>query len=115
MCTLIEESEVLQCEVDILRTLAGQHYCLFLVAVYETPRMIFMVTEYCSGGEMMEYVANQEEDLRTDDVSRIAFQMLDAVNHCAKHNIIHRDIKPENIMIDEKVIHFTKLGIYETY
>jgi serine/threonine protein kinase len=90
--------EVLQCEVDILRTLAGQHCCLGLVAVYETPRLIFMVTEFCSGGEMMTYVANQEEDLRTDDVSRIAFQMLDAVNHCAKHNIIHRDIKPENIM-----------------
>lgn len=49
---------------------------------------------------MMEYVSKQEEDLRTDDVSRIAFQMLDAVNHCAQHNIIHRDIKPENVMFE---------------
>lgn len=85
-------------EVEILRTLKGEHHCMKLMNVYETVRAIFMVTEYCAGGEMMEYISKQEEDLRTDDVSRIAFQMLDAVNHCATHNIIHRDIKPENIM-----------------
>jgi serine/threonine protein kinase len=90
--------EVLQGEVAMLRTLNGEHFCLGLMAVYETPRAIYMVTEHCAGGEMMEYISKQEEDLRTDDVSRIAFQMLDAVNHCAKHDIIHRDIKPENVM-----------------
>ena len=46
----------------------------------------------------MEYVAKQKEDLRTEDVSRIAYQMLDAVDHCSKNKIIHRDIKPENAM-----------------
>lgn len=90
--------EIIQAEVEILRTLNGEHYCMELKGVYETPRAIFMVTEYCAGGEMMEYVSKQEEDLRTDDVSRIAFQMLDAVNHCAVNNIIHRDIKPDKLM-----------------
>lgn len=85
-------------EVDMLRKLNGEHYCMKLMNVYETARAIFMVTEYCAGGEMMEYVSKQDEDLRTDDVSRVAFQLLDAVNHCAKHSIIHRDIKPENVM-----------------
>lgn len=92
------KAEILQCEVEILRTLNGEHYCMALKSVYETSRSIFVVTEYCAGGEMMEYISKQEEDLRTDDVSRIAFQMLDAVNHCAQNNIIHRDIKPENLM-----------------
>ena len=36
--------------------------------------------------------------LRTEDVSRISYQLWSAVNHCAKHNVMHRDIKPENIM-----------------
>ncbi len=87
--------EVLVCEIEILRTLNGQHFCMALKSVYETARAIFVVTEYCAGGEMMEYVSKQEEDLRTDDVSRVAFQMFDAVNYCAQNNIIHRDIKPE--------------------
>jgi serine/threonine protein kinase len=90
--------EILQGEIAMLRALGGEHYCMKLIAVYETSRTIHMVTEYCAGGEMMEYVSKQEEDLRTDDVSRIAFQLLDAVNHCAQHDIVHRDLKPENIM-----------------
>eukprot|EP00934_Nitzschia_sp_Nitz4_P003188 Nitzschia sp. Nitz4//scaffold81_size91200//84479//86307//NITZ4_005003-RA/size91200-snap-gene-0.26-mRNA-1//1//CDS//3329558761//3178//frame0 len=90
--------EVLQGEIEMLRTLNGNHFCMAVKGVYETPRTILLVTEFCGGGEMMEYISKQEDDLRTDDVSRIAFQLLDAVNHCAQHNIIHRDIKPENVM-----------------
>jgi serine/threonine protein kinase len=66
---------------------------------------------------MMEYVAHrcdssQENtaatngshvhDLRTEDVSRISYQLLSAVAHCAKHQVIHRDIKPENTMFVDK-------------
>lgn len=89
--------EVLKAECEILQTLAGEHYCLKLIAIYETPKLIYIVTELCAGGEMMEYVSKQV-NLRTEDVSRIAFQLLSAVNHCASHNIIHRDIKPANSM-----------------
>ncbi|KAL3904705.1 MAG: hypothetical protein SGILL_009963, partial [Bacillariaceae sp.] len=90
--------EVLQREVNILRKLEGREYCLKMVAVFETPRAIYLVTDFCAGGDTFQYVSKQEEDLRTDDVSRVAFQLLSAVKHCAVHNIIHRDIKPENIM-----------------
>jgi len=60
-----------------------------------------MITEYCEGGEMMPYLSKAFQDtggLRTEDVSRISYQLWSAVNHCAKHNVIHRDIKPENVM-----------------
>jgi calcium/calmodulin-dependent protein kinase I len=93
--------EVLAAEIEILRVLQGKHYCLFMVAIYETRSVLYMVTEFCAGGEMMEYVAAQSEDLRTEDVSRISFQLLSAVDHCAKHGIIHRDIKPENCMFQD--------------
>lgn len=90
--------EVLRREVDILRKLGGKQFCLAVHAVYETPRVIYLVTELCAGGDMFQYVSRREEDLRTDEVSRIAYQLLSAVDHCAKNNIINRDIKPENIM-----------------
>jgi serine/threonine protein kinase len=63
--------------------------------------MIYMITEHCEGGEMMPYLSKAFQDtggLRTEDVSRISYQLWSAVNHCAKHNVIHRDIKPENVM-----------------
>ena len=90
----------MQAECGILRALAGKQYCLDLVAIFETPKVLLMVTEYCSGGEMMEYVSKQEE-LRTEDASRIAFQLLSAVHHCATKNVLHRDIKPENTMFKD--------------
>jgi calcium-dependent protein kinase len=85
----------------MLRTLEGKHHCLRLLGVYETNKSIYVVTELCAGGEMMEYVSRQEE-LRTEDVSRIVYQLLDAVHHCASHGIIHRDVKPENVMFCHK-------------
>lgn len=88
--------EVLRGEVEILRALAGQHYCLKLVAVYESRRSIYIITEFCGGGDAFQYVAAQKEDLRTEDVSRIAHQLFSAVNHCATKGVMHRDIKPEN-------------------
>ncbi|KAL7535020.1 hypothetical protein ACHAXR_008017 [Thalassiosira sp. AJA248-18] len=95
------KKEVLQGEVEILRRLNGECYNLKLVAVYESPSMIYMVTEYCEGGEMVPWVSTAFKDasgLRTEDVSRICYQLWSAVDHCARHRIIHRDIKPENIM-----------------
>ena len=54
---------------------------------------------------MMPYLSEAYQDtggLRTEDASRICYQLWSAVNHCAKHNVIHRDIKPENVMFCTK-------------
>ena len=91
------KKEVLQGEVEILRTLNGQCYNLKLIAVYESPSLLYVVTEYCEGGEMMPWLSQAYKGsagLRTEDVSRICYQLWSAVNHCAKHKVIHRDIKP---------------------
>lgn len=99
--------EILRGEIQMLRALAGEHYCLRLHAVYETPRQLYMVTEYCAGGELTEYVASLAAGevasgaFSTADVSRIAHQLLSAVAHCHRHRILHRDIKPENILFTD--------------
>ncbi|KAL3806154.1 hypothetical protein ACHAXA_011196 [Cyclostephanos tholiformis] len=94
--------EVLAGEVEILRRLDGQCYTLRLVDVYESSSTIYLITEYCEGGEMLPWVSNAFGDsvggLRTEDVSRISYQLWSAVDHCARHGVIHRDIKPANVM-----------------
>jgi serine/threonine protein kinase len=117
--------EILRGEIEILQTLAGKRYCMAMHCVYETPKYLYVITEFCAGGEMMEYVAHRGSDdngtiattsttntggtqpttttttihdLRTEDVSRIAYQLLSAVDHCAQHQVLHRDIKQENVM-----------------
>lgn len=86
------KKEVLQGEVEILRALNGEQYNLKLIAVYESPSMIYMVTEYCEGGEMMPWLSKAYKDtsgLRTEDVSRICYQLWSAVNHCSRHKVKH--------------------------
>mmetsp|Transcript_9539 Transcript_9539/g.13522 ORF Transcript_9539/g.13522 Transcript_9539/m.13522 type:complete len:669 (+) Transcript_9539:125-2131(+) len=99
---------VLAGECNILRELQGKHYNLKLIGIYEGSHSLFLVSEYCGGGEMIPYISTyygkacdrdgDEAGLRSEDVSRISFQLLDAISHCQKHNVIHRDLKPENIM-----------------
>jgi calcium-dependent protein kinase len=103
---------VLRGEVNMLRTLGGKHHCLQLLGVYESNKNIYMVTELCAGGEMMEYVSQQEE-LRTIDVSRIVYQLLDAIHHCASHGVLHRDVKPENVMFCHKKMASSELRLID--
>ncbi|KAL7476992.1 hypothetical protein ACHAW6_002815 [Cyclotella cf. meneghiniana] len=99
------KKEVMIGEVEILRRLNGECYNLKLVSVYETPSLILILTEYCEGGQMIPYVTQAfkstskvDGGLRTEDVSRMSYQLLSAVDHCHRHGVIHRDIKPENVM-----------------
>ena len=96
------DPKVLKAETEILRTLShgdNNQYCLKLHAVYETSKIIYLVTECCLGLHLNDFIAQQQstaEGVETADVSRIAFQLLSAVNHMAQHKIMHRDIKPDN-------------------
>jgi calcium-dependent protein kinase len=97
---------VLRRECDILRELAGKHHNCKLIEIYESPSTIYIVTEFCCGGGMMDHISavyGPTGGLRIEDISRMSFELLDAVNHCANHHIIHRDIKPENIMFRDSL------------
>ena len=90
--------DILLRECNILRELQGEHFTLKLVNVYESPSSILLVLDYYDGGEMMSWITNTSNDINVKTISRITYQLLDAINHCAKHNVIHRDIKPQNVM-----------------
>jgi len=46
-------------------------------------------------------VKKETSELRTEDVSRIAHELLDAINYCHSKGVIHRDLKPENVMFED--------------
>ncbi|XP_053555991.1 maternal embryonic leucine zipper kinase [Bombina bombina] len=85
-------------EIDAMKNLSHQHVCR-LYHIIETPKKIFMILEYCPGGELFDYII--AKDRLTEDEARIFFrQIVSAVGYIHSQGYAHRDLKPENLLID---------------
>uniref|UniRef100_A0A6G1R7C2 Maternal embryonic leucine zipper kinase n=1 Tax=Hypotaenidia okinawae TaxID=2861861 RepID=A0A6G1R7C2_9GRUI len=86
-------------EIDALKNLSHQHICQ-LYHVIETSKKIFMVLEYCPGGELFDYIISK--DRLSEEEARIFFrQIVSAIAYVHSQGYAHRDLKPENLLIDE--------------
>ncbi|XP_044141732.1 maternal embryonic leucine zipper kinase-like [Bufo gargarizans] len=86
-------------EIEAMKNLSHQHVCR-LYHVIETSKKIFMILEYCPGGELFDYII--AKDRLTEDEARVFFrQIVSAVAYIHSQGYAHRDLKPENLLIDE--------------
>ncbi|XP_015470876.1 maternal embryonic leucine zipper kinase isoform X5 [Parus major] len=87
-------------EIDAMKDLSHQHICR-LYQVIETPKKIFMVLEYCPGGELFDYIISK--DHLSEEEARLFFrQIVSAIAYVHNQGYAHRDLKPENLLIDEE-------------
>uniref|UniRef100_A0A8C8RI30 non-specific serine/threonine protein kinase n=1 Tax=Pelusios castaneus TaxID=367368 RepID=A0A8C8RI30_9SAUR len=85
-------------EIDAMKNLSHQHICR-LYHVIETSKKIFMVLEYCPGGELFDYIISK--DRLSEEEARIFFrQIVSAIAYVHSQGYAHRDLKPENLLID---------------
>jgi len=61
---------------------------------YERKRHIYLIMEYCSGGDLLGREPNEAE------AACIVRKILQAVEYLHAHKVVHRDLKLENIMFD---------------
>ncbi|NP_001026680.2 maternal embryonic leucine zipper kinase [Gallus gallus] len=87
-------------EIDAMKNLSHQHVCR-LYHVIETSKKIFMVLEYCPGGELFDYIVSK--DRLSEEEARVFFrQIVSAIAYVHSQGYAHRDLKPENLLIDEE-------------
>ncbi|XP_010280183.1 PREDICTED: maternal embryonic leucine zipper kinase [Phaethon lepturus] len=87
-------------EIDAMKNLSHQHICQ-LYHVIETSKKIFMVLEYCPGGELFDYIVSK--DRLSEEEARVFFrQIVSAIAYVHSQGYAHRDLKPENLLIDEE-------------
>lgn len=84
-------------ELTALRTLDHPNI-IKLFEVFEDETNIYLVQEFCSGGELFDHLAEQDH---FDEfyAASIFEQILKALWYCHKNKICHRDLKPENFML----------------
>lgn len=84
-----------------------------LKASYEDDDNYYLVMEFISGGDLMDFVAcNGAIDESAS--KEIARQILEAIKYVHSKGISHRDLKPDNIMIaqdDPVIVKITDFGL----
>ncbi|XP_072880096.1 maternal embryonic leucine zipper kinase isoform X3 [Hemitrygon akajei] len=97
--SLGEDLPRVQTEIEAMKNLSHQHICR-LYHVIETAHKIFIIMEYCPGGELFDYII--AKDRLSEEEARIFFrQIVSAVAYVHSQGYAHRDLKPENLLIDE--------------
>jgi 5'-AMP-activated protein kinase catalytic alpha subunit len=101
-------------EINILKKLRHnniiQQFCII-----ETSNTIYIVTEYCSGGELFDYIISKKK-LQENEACKIFQQIIAGVEYLHKIEIVHRDLKPENLLFDHnKDIKIADFGLSNYY
>jgi len=97
---LAKSPSSLEKEIKILKELTKLKHenvvCLY--DCKETQHNVYLIMEYCNGGELGEYL--KKKGCLSEDTIRLFFrQMANAINVLHENKIIHRDLKPPNILL----------------
>ncbi|EDV29580.1 uncharacterized protein TRIADDRAFT_49700 [Trichoplax adhaerens] len=88
-------------EITIMKLIEHPHV-LGLFDVYENKKMLYLVLEHVSGGELFDYLVKKGR-LSPKEARKYFRQIISALDFCQSHCICHRDLKPENLLLDGKM------------
>ncbi|CAD8094423.1 unnamed protein product [Paramecium sonneborni] len=98
--TLIQQKQIKYAitEANVLKSckhpfILGLHYA------FQTPNYLYLVLDYCQGGDLSYHIANQGK-FNEESAKIYAAEILLAIEYLHTKDIIYRDMKPENILLD---------------
>lgn len=97
---IAKSQQLLSKEIKILSELSTlQHENLVsLMDCKETANHVYLVMEYCNGGDLADYLTSQGT-LSEDTLSSFLRQIAGAMKAMNAKGIVHRDLKPQNILL----------------
>ncbi|KAK3733921.1 hypothetical protein QZH41_009583 [Actinostola sp. cb2023] len=86
-------------EVQVMK-LVDHPNIVKLHEVMETDRMLYLVTEFASKGEIFDHLVAHGR-MQEREARQKFKQIVSAIDYCHKKNVVHRDLKAENLLLDE--------------
>ncbi|XVE77352.1 hypothetical protein DITRI_Ditri13aG0055500 [Diplodiscus trichospermus] len=93
-------SENLLKEISILSTINHPNIIHFYEAI-ETEDRIFLVLEYCDGGDLAAYI-NRHGKVSVEVARHFMRQLAAGLQVLQEKHLIHRDLKPQNLLLSTK-------------
>tara|TARA_B100000925_G_scaffold159615_1_gene119841 strand:- start:59 stop:1216 length:1158 start_codon:yes stop_codon:yes gene_type:complete len=108
--TKIIDNKYFNNEISLMKKLKHPNI-LQLIDVVRTKGIVYIILEYCNGGDLSKYISS--DNINQD--YRYFSQILSGLEYLHKNNILHRDIKPQNILIHNNNIKISDFGFAKAF
>ncbi|KAL8517484.1 hypothetical protein ACS0TY_015654 [Phlomoides rotata] len=93
--------ESLKSEIFILKRINHPNI-IRLHDMIEEPGKIYIVLEYCRGGDLSMYIQQHQGRIPEATAKHFMQQLAEGLKVLRENNIIHRDLKPQNLLLSSK-------------
>lgn len=84
----------------VLEMACDHPFILNLRYAFQTNNRLYLVTEYCDGGDLFDYLKKRGKPFREAEGRRIAGEILLALEYIHSLGVVYRDLKLENVLLD---------------
>ncbi|KAL4529998.1 hypothetical protein Ndes2437B_g08473 [Nannochloris sp. 'desiccata'] len=87
----------LESEISVLSRISHQNV-VQLYEVLETHGKMFLIMEYCSGGDLSQYFKSKGK-ISEKDIRYLMQDLAAGLREMWTHHLVHRDLKPQNLLL----------------
>lgn len=84
----------------VLEMACDHPFILNLRYAFQTSKRLYLVTEYCDGGDLFDYLKKRKKPFKEPEGRRIAGEILLALEYIHSLGVVYRDLKLENVLLD---------------
>ncbi|MCQ2815657.1 MAG: protein kinase [archaeon] len=96
----VSDLELAKTEIDILK-ICQHPNIIKLYDIYDSPDHIYLVMEYCGGGDLFSYIEKRGFKVSENKACEIIHKLSMAIFYLHSYGVVHRDLKPENILMTD--------------